>query len=507
MTNLIQGGNMLNIVLKGHHYRYEVEELLKLFIDKSEMIFIEQEALVDHQSFLFVSELIINSDQIHCTAQIIRGDRILFQKSVSYWVKDIHHLEKEKMIKRGIKISIYDVCSQFYQKIPPWGILIGVRPAKIVHELMDQGYNKDTIHQRLMQEYRIQNEKAGLLIRIAQTQRPFILWNQEDWISLYVSIPFCPTRCLYCSFPSNEIHAGGENRISDYLKALRYEIREIGKILRRLDRKIETLYIGGGTPTTLSAFQLDELLADLKQNMNMENIKEITVEAGRPDTITMDKLRILKEHGVNRISINPQTMNPETLERIGRTHSIEAFFKAYEMAEKVKFDTINMDVIIGLPGESPAMFENTMQEIAFLKPENITVHTLAIKRSSRLKKHIKEYTFANEAEAEEMLKISKEYAEKMGAIPYYLYRQKYMLGNLENVGYCLPGHECIYNIQIMEERQSIIALGAGAISKIFYPKENRFERIPNITNVEQYVSRIDEMIERKEKELRKLVSI
>ncbi|HHY90420.1 MAG TPA: coproporphyrinogen dehydrogenase HemZ, partial [Clostridiales bacterium] len=417
---------MLNILLKGHHYRYEVEELLKLFIEKSEMTFVDQEALVNHQSFLFVSELITDSEQIQCTAQFMQGDRILLKKNVSYQIKDVHPLEKEKMIKRGIKISIYDACSQFYHKIPPWGILIGVRPIKIVHELMDQGYDNKTIHQKLMEEYRIQNEKAELLIRIAQTQRPFILWNQDEWVSLYVSIPFCPTRCLYCSFPSNETGVVGENRISDYLKALHYEIRKIGKILRGLDRKVETLYIGGGTPTTLSSSQLDELLIELKQNMNMENIKEITVEAGRPDTITMDKLNIFKKHGVNRISINPQSMNPKTLERIGRTHSLEAFFEAYEMAQKVKFDTLNMDVIIGLPGESPEMFENTMREIACLKPENLTVHTLAIKRSSRLKAHIKEYTLASEMEAEEMLKVSRKYAEEMGMIPYYLYRQKYM---------------------------------------------------------------------------------
>ncbi len=496
---------MLNIIMRGHNYRYEIGELVKLFIEKDEIYFIDHEALVKDQSFLLVSSLTHRFDKLYCAAKLMQGNLVLFEQKIAYSIKNTNTLQKKKISKRGIKVCIYDVLSQFYRVSPPWGILTGVRPIKIVHELRDQGYDTNSIYNILKEEYRIQSQKIELLIKISKIQRPFISLNSDEQVSIYISIPFCPTRCLYCSFPSNPLSCNEENQISNYFNALLYEIQEIGKILKKLNKKIETLYIGGGTPTTLSASQLDLLLTAVKENMSIENLKEITVEAGRPDTITLDKLKILKAHRVNRISINPQTMNSKTLELIGRVHSIEDVFEAYNMAYDLKFDTINMDLIIGLPGENPEMFENTMKKIKLLEPENVTVHTLAIKRNSGLKKHFKNYIFPDEKEAEKMLRISWEYMEQIGLIPYYLYRQKYMLGNLENVGYCLPGHECIYNIQIMGERQSIIGLGAGAVSKIFYPKENRLERVPNVTNVEQYVSRIEEMIERKRKELEKSI--
>ncbi|WP_129597587.1 coproporphyrinogen dehydrogenase HemZ [Anaerophilus nitritogenes] len=485
---------MINVLLKGHNFEYEVGELLKIFIHKKDFKFVQQKALEDNQSFLLVSEYI--KDQNITKATLLQNEKVLGEKFI-YHEKINNSLKLKKMIKRSIKIVIYDILREFYDIAPPWGILTGIRPTKIVHELFHEGLNIEKIKKRVKDDYRMSDEKIDLIINIAQIEKKFIHGEKEDQVSVYISIPFCPTRCLYCSFPS---HPYEEEKIKDYLNALCYEIKEIGNTLKKLNKKVETLYIGGGTPTTLTAEQLDTLLKTIHHFIDLKYVKEMTVEAGRPDTITKEKLEVLKRNKINRISINPQTMNDETLIKIGRHHKVQDIIDTYEMAKEIGFDSINMDLIIGLPGEDEKMVEHTMKEIQRLDPNNLTVHTLAIKRTSRLKESIKDYDLAKEEQVQKMIHITQDYAKKMGLIPYYMYRQKYMLGNLENIGYSKENYECIYNIQIMEEKQSIIALGAGGVSKFFYPKENRLERVPNVTNVDEYIKRIDEMIERKRKE-------
>ncbi|QEK12076.1 coproporphyrinogen dehydrogenase HemZ [Crassaminicella thermophila] len=491
---------MINILLKGHDFRYEVGELIKVFVGSEKIKFIDSEALVDDQSFLLVNSFNREYNNFSVSTKIIKNNKMIIEKSINCKIETDNELKIRKLIKRNIKLCIYDVLSDFYNTSPPWGILTGIRPTKIAYELMEQELDINQIKKILKDYYRISEEKIDLVTKIVQIEKPIISKNNVDTVSIYISIPFCPTRCLYCSFPSNPLDKG-KNRIEEYLKALIYEIKETGKILKQFNKNVETLYIGGGTPTALNDLELDILLKKIKEYIDLRWVKEITVEAGRPDTITKKKLMVLKKHGVNRISINPQTMNQKTLSIIGRSHEPEDIVSAYELARQIGFDTINMDIIIGLPGENCKMVEETMKKIQSLNPENLTIHTLAIKKTSQLREYIKDYALVKEDEVKKMLEITDRYAKKMGLIPYYMYRQKYMLGNLENIGYAKPGHVCIYNVQIIEEKQSIIALGAGAVSKIYYPLENRLERVPNVTNLEQYISRVEEMVDRKKKEI------
>ncbi|QXM05942.1 coproporphyrinogen dehydrogenase HemZ [Crassaminicella indica] len=491
---------MIKVLLRGHDYQYEVSELIKVFKKFQEIEFVKDEALAEDQSFLLVSKVEKQNDEYTICAKLIKNHKTIIQNSINCIKETDNQKKMRKILKQKIKLSIFHVLSKFYETNPPWGILTGIRPTKIVHELMEQNFELKQIREILKEKYQMCAEKIDLVTEIAQMERPFLATNSNDLVSMYVSIPFCPTRCIYCSFPSNPLDKG-KNLIKAYLKALCYEIQEIGKILKKHNKKVETLYIGGGTPTTLTHEELEMLIKEIKKHIDLRWVKEITVEAGRPDTITIEKLMVLKREGVNRISINPQTMNQRTLDVIGRSHTAEEIIHSYNMAKQVGFDTINMDIIIGLPGETVEMVETTMKEIEKLNPENLTVHTLAVKKTSRLRANINDYPLAEEEEAIRMLEITKKYAERMNMKPYYMYRQKYMLGNLENIGYTKAYHECIYNIQIMEEKQSIIALGAGAVSKIYYKEENRLERVPNVTNVEHYISRVEEMIERKKKEL------
>ncbi|MEW9121283.1 MAG: coproporphyrinogen dehydrogenase HemZ [Thermotaleaceae bacterium] len=496
----------MKVLLQGHDYQYEVLELLKIFITSSNIDFIKEKALADDQSFLLINRLYAHREQLYVHSLIKRYDKVLFEDNRMITVFSHEKKEYIKEIKRNIKLSIYEAVSNVFEQCPEWGILTGIRPTKITHELMDHKYTLEEMKKILNQKYKISNEKANLLLEISEIERPFIKNNTRDLFSLYISIPFCPTRCVYCSFPSNPL-TNADNAIEEYMNALIFEISAVAELLKEHGKQIETLYIGGGTPTALDAKSLDKLLAHIDKHIDLLSLKEITVEAGRPDTINKEKLKILKTHGVNRISINPQSMNDKTLEKIGRKHSSEDIIEAYWLAKKIGFSSINMDIIVGLPDEGCKEIETTMKELEKLSPENITVHTLAIKRASKLKENLQNYQLILEKQAKEMLELTKLYTHKMGMIPYYLYRQKFMVGNLENTGYCKPNYPCIYNIQIMEERQSILALGAGAISKFVYPKENRLERVPNITNLEQYISRVEEMVERKRKELQKQSAI
>ena len=395
--------------------------------------------------------------------------------------------------KEEVKRQIYRDLSIRTGKSPKWGILTGIRPVKLAGELLDQEKDPESV---LKESYLVHDSKRALVRDILDYQRAKAGKPAPKSLSVYIGIPFCPTRCLYCSFTSNQVQ---QDQMEPYLAALKKEIEYAGAAAKNAGHKPETLYFGGGTPTTLSAGQLDSLLCKVSDAFAIGGVREYTVEAGRPDTITKDKLQVLIDHGVDRISINPQSMKQETLDLIGRRHTVEDVYKAFELAWKVGIEVVNADLIAGLPEETEADFARSLEEIIRLGANNITLHTLAVKRASRLKEMDENFNYKDEELRERMLASAHETLRGRGYQPYYLYRQKHTSGNTENTGFCLDDRPGLYNIRIMEEAQSNLALGAGGISKIYFPEENRLERVANVSNYEIYIDRIDEMIERKRK--------
>lgn len=376
----------------------------------------------------------------------------------------------------------------------PWGNLTGIRPTKIAMTMMEQGKSEGETAGYLRTMHLVSEEKTALALDIAKRERQILgTLHYENGYSLYVGIPFCPTTCLYCSFTSYPIGVW-KKRVGEYLTALEKEIDAAAESLR--DKILDTVYIGGGTPTSLSAEELARLLKKLKGAFDFGTVQEFTVEAGRADSITEEKLRILLENGVTRISVNPQTMKQETLDLIGRRHTVEQVEEAFHLARKIGFDNINMDIILGLPGETEADVAHTIEAIKALSPDALTVHSLAVKRASKLGRWIAENGATAYNNTEEIMDIAARGAADMDMVPYYLYRQKNMSGNFENVGYSKRGKYGIYNILINEEKQTIAALGAGSITKGVFP-DDRIERCENVKDVGQYIERIDEMIERK----------
>lgn len=485
---------MIGVILKGHDYKYEVAELIKLFTTTFE--FIEQKSF----GRMLENVLYVYNDNVISKTKYYENYELKFEFADHVKIGGLSEQEIKKVTKECIKRSMFKVLQNRLHTYVPWGILTGIRPVKIVHTLLDEQKSDEEIREILKEKYFIMDEKIDLALEIAKRERVFIYPIDKNKISLYVGIPFCPTRCYYCSFPANPLKQFGHLR-KEYVDKLILEIKGMAKILKDTNKEIETLYIGGGTPTALEHEDLDTLINALYKELDLSTIKEFTVEAGRPDSITREKLEVLKKHNVSRISINPQTMNDETLQKIGRDHSVADIIGCFNMAREIGFDNINMDLILGLVDEDLEMVKNTLEEIKKLSPESLTVHTLAVKRASSLKENLDKYELTRYEEMIKMIDLSMEYAKNMGLNPYYMYRQKHMLGNLENIGYAKEGYECIYNIQIMEEKQSNYALGAGSISKFVYVDEDRIERVENVKNVEQYIDRVNEMIERKRKEI------
>ncbi len=396
--------------------------------------------------------------------------------------------------KNGFKKFFYSALCQATGRTLPWGNLTGIRPTKIAMTMMEQGKSKEEINAYLREMHLVSEEKTKLAIEIAEREQEILsVLHYENGYSLYVGIPFCPTTCLYCSFTSYPISAW-KKRVGEYLSALGREIEETARLFQ--DKILDTVYIGGGTPTSLSAEQLEWLLKKLKDCFDFSTVQEFTVEAGRADSITEEKLRVLYENGVTRISVNPQTMKQETLDLIGRRHTVEQVEEAFRLARRVGFTNINMDMILGLPGETAADVVHTIETIQALAPDELTVHSLAVKRASKLGRWIEENGVTAYNNTDEIMEIAARGAADMGMMPYYLYRQKNMSGNFENVGYAKEEKYGIYNILINEEKQTILALGAGAITKGVF-SDDRIERCENVKDVGQYIERIDEMIERK----------
>lgn len=408
--------------------------------------------------------------------------------------------DDKKLIRNRLKRELYDIFSKLTGKILPWGTMTGIRPVKIPTHLMEQGYDDDYITAHLEKEYYISPRKAKLSLQVAHTEQKLLSEiDYENGCSLYVGIPFCPTTCLYCSFTSYPLSMW-KNRVDEYIDALLKELAFLAEYLK--GTKLNSVYIGGGTPTTLLPYQLDRLITFIEENFDLSIMKEFTVEAGRPDSIDRDKLMTLRKHNIGRISINPQTMNRKTLDLIGRRHTVEQINETFALARECGFDNINMDIIVGLPGENKADVENTLSQIGKLNPDSLTVHSLAIKRAARLNIMKEQYAEYHIENTDEIINMTYDFAIEQGMMPYYLYRQKNMAGNFENVGYAKEGKAGIYNILIMEEKQSIYAAGANAQSKIVFRNPDRIERIENVKNVEEYIERTDEMISRKINRLR-----
>lgn len=406
--------------------------------------------------------------------------------------RELHDEFKDKLYLQLVKLT---------GKTLPWGNVTGVRPSKVAVSMFQSGESEETVRKFFKDEHYVADDKINLAIKVAKKELELL--NNIDYIkgySLYIGIPFCPTTCLYCSFTSYSL-AIWKKQVDEYLDALIKELDFVAQSMK--NKRLDTVYFGGGTPTTLSPEQLDRLLSALDQKFDIKNVYELTVEAGRPDSITLEKLLVLKSHNVSRISINPQTMNQETLNIIGRQHTVEQVVDAYHMARNNGFTNINMDLILGLPGEDQTLVHHTLEQIKHLAPDSLTIHSLAIKRAAKINIWRDRYKDVELINTDEIIQMASEYALDMGLEPYYMYRQKNIAGNFENVGYSKPGMECIYNVLIMEEKQTIIAVGAGASSKIVFNSEDgnsdRIERIENVKDVRNYIDRIDEMIDRKYK--------
>mgnify|MGYP004468805401 FL=1 len=407
---------------------------------------------------------------------------------------------KEK--KNVLKQELYKMVSTGLGRELPWGTLSGIRPTKIAMKLLDEGATDDEVFRYMKDVYLASDEKAQLSVDIAKREKALLdKVDYDNGYSLYIGIPFCPSTCAYCSFTSYPLGVWRKS-VDRYLDALEKEIDYTAQ--KFYHKKLNSIYIGGGTPTTLEPYQLDRLIRKIRCSFDLKECLEFTVEAGRPDSITREKLMALKKNGISRISVNPQTMKQETLDIIGRHHTVEDTIESFKLARELGFDNINMDLIMGLPEESIDDVKHTMEVIKELNPDNVTIHSLAIKRAARLTIFKDRYQDMQMVNTQEHMSVCEKYCKEIGLEPYYLYRQKGMAGNMENVGYAKAGKAGVYNILIMEEKQTIVACGAGASTKRVWAEPNpdgthRIERCENVKDVGQYIDRIDEMIERKQK--------
>ena len=407
---------------------------------------------------------------------------------------------KEK--KNVLKQELYKMVSTGLGRELPWGTLSGIRPTKIAMKLLDEGATDDEVFRYMKDVYLASDEKAQLSVDIAKREKALLdKVDYDNGYSLYIGIPFCPSTCAYCSFTSYPLGVWRKS-VDRYLDALEKEIDYTAQ--KFYHKKLNSIYIGGGTPTTLEPYQLDRLIRKIRCSFDLKDCLEFTVEAGRPDSITREKLMALKKNGISRISVNPQTMKQETLDIIGRHHTVEDTIESFKLARELGFDNINMDLIMGLPEESIDDVKHTMEVIKELNPDNVTIHSLAIKRAARLTIFKDRYQDMQMVNNQEHMSVCEKYCKEIGLEPYYLYRQKGMAGNMENVGYAKAGKAGVYNILIMEEKQTIVACGAGASTKRVWAEPNpdgthRIERCENVKDVGQYIDRIDEMIERKQK--------
>jgi coproporphyrinogen dehydrogenase HemZ len=462
------------IKLNNLKYRYDVYQMFNIYYPLEEIKFEDR------------GEYIVN----------IEENKVSFSYKDFYKESILGENIKED-IKRLIFSSLKDLTGDYY----PWGILVGIRPSKIALKYLEEGKSDEEIIEIFRTKHLASEDKAKLCIKVAKKEKESVNKDEKN-IAIYIGMAFCPTRCFYCSFTANPI-GGNKKLVNPYLEALTYEIREMKKYVDERGLKIESVYFGGGTPTAVNNEEFEAIMKEIYTAfVNERNIIEFTVECGRPDSITLEKLETMKEYKTTRISINPQTMNDNTLKMIGRGHTSKDVIDKFNLARELGFNDINMDMIIGLPGEGIKEAEHTAKEILKLKPDSLTVHGLSLKRASILYENFilkKGIQIKKQEELSSMYEVSRELADSLEIKPYYMYRQKNMVGNMENLGYSKEGKECLYNIQMIEDKQTIIALGADAVSKVVFLEDNRIERFGNVKDIREYTSRIKEMVEEKKK--------
>ncbi|MFG6333773.1 MAG: coproporphyrinogen dehydrogenase HemZ [Lachnospiraceae bacterium] len=477
---------MIEVIVNKTGFEYDIHSLVKAFFPREEVSVRAGETYTDRTAL----QMAVTFSERSVTVELLKDGNPAETRQEEIDPGD------RKETKSRMKRLIYRMLCAYTGQELPWGTLTGIRPVKLAMQLLEAGKSNVETAAYMREVYLASREKAALSVMIANRER-YVLQNidYQDGYSLYIGIPFCPSTCLYCSFTSYPL-SKWEKQVDLYLDALFREIDAMAEHFRR--RKLNTVYIGGGTPTTLSPGQMDRLLGRIQTAFEMTHLQEFTVEAGRPDSISREKLQVLLDHGIDRISVNPQTMKDETLRIIGRHHTVAQTKEAFALAREMGFSHINMDLIVGLPGEGYKDVEHTMQEIAALAPDSVTIHSLAIKRAARLNLFKERYEEMGLENNIQIMDMTARYCAEMGLSPYYLYRQKNMAGNFENVGYARPEQAGIYNILMMEEKQSIVACGAGSVSKRVYP-DGRIERSENVKDVALYIQKIDEMIERKRK--------
>ena len=476
------------IIQNGYECAYELRLFAEMFFDKDE----------DAQIF---SHFEYKDKRINVYTQINFAGKAYFEDLYFDFDAENSSAQLKKKIFTACCTRSFCHAAKKIRKVSiPWGVMCGIRPAKNYRELEEQGFDDEQVQSIFKRVYEVSDEKTALARTVAMNEKALLNQIDHNSVSLYIGIPFCPSTCLYCSFTSYPLTAW-KTQVDAYLDALEKELDYVAA--KNYHRKLNSIYIGGGTPTTLEPYQLDRLIRKIRCSFDLGDCLEFTVEAGRPDSITEEKLLVLRKNGISRISINPQTMKQKTLDLIGRHHTVEQTIESFRMARKLGFDNINMDLIMGLPEENLADVRNTMEILKELDPDNITIHSLAIKRAARLNIFKDRYESMMMVNTQEHMDLCAEYCHQMGLSPYYLYRQKGMAGNMENVGYAKPGKAGVYNVLIMEERQTIVACGAGASTKRVWPQPNadgthRIERCENVKDVGLYMKRIDEMIARKQ---------
>lgn len=469
----------MQLIQTGFSCEYEMNIFIKMFFDKSENVSV-------------FTDFSYENETIHAAAKIeYNGKNYTAEYSYKYKKKN---KRADKIVSRCFVVRAFCDAAQNIKRVSiPWGALSGIRPAKVVRQMKESGMTTAEIKNELKNVFGVEEKKIRLALEVAENETEILSGVSDDSISVYIGIPFCPSKCLYCSFVSSDLRTG-KKYVDEYVRLLDKEIEKTAEVIKKLGFYIENIYIGGGTPTSISNEQLRAVLSSVKKYFDLSKIKEYTLEAGRADTITREKLETAKAFGVNRISINPQTMNDITLERVGRRHSAQMVRDTFLLARDVGFNNINMDLIAGLPGENFDMFKYSLEEVVKLDPEDVTVHSLCIKRAAAFR--FSDYDLTDSDEMNKMLDYTQMRMMETNRSPYYMYRQKNISGNLENVGYAKPGCYSFYNVNIMEEVQNIIAVGGGGASKIVMG--DRIERVFNFKDPCEYIRRFDEILQKKD---------
>lgn len=466
--------------ISGHDFHYECENLCRVFFPNEKINIVYDGSGEDP-----VTVVTEYSGGRACVSAEINGEKKALERECD-----------DESAELTVAKLIFSALSELTGYVPPWGVLTGVRPSKLMLRLIADMGEEEAVNY-FTDDLLVSRAKTELAVTVAKAEQEIVASSKPESFSLYVSIPFCPSRCSYCSFVSHSIaNSNAKKLFPEYIEKLAEELEYTGRIAKETGLRLESIYFGGGTPGVLEASQLDMLQCTIEKSFDLSNLREYTVEMGRPDTITPEKLRVLKLHNTDRISINPQTFNQKTLDEVGRKHTVDQAIEAYRLARSYGFKCINMDLIAGLPGEKCEDFRDSLDTAVSLSPENITVHSLALKRSSTLSYEGAEVADGNEAK--KMLDYALDKLTSSEYSPYYMYRQSKCVGNLENVGWCRNGTRGLYNVFMMEECHTVLAAGAGGVTKLCEPGGTNVERIFNYKYPYEYISGFDVILDRKD---------